>query len=107
MYCSCNTVVYLQDWRLSEQKAVGDVVAEHERGDKMVHWAGLAAVRTQHERVHPAHATELIQRAQVGVHVVHVVSVWRVVVFGRPILSGGKDVVVVVIFVVVLLSCCC
>ena len=66
-----------------------DVVTEHEGGDEMMDGTRFAAVRTKDERVHPAHATELIQRPQVGVHVVHVVSVRRVVILGGPILEIG------------------
>ncbi|KAL4720117.1 hypothetical protein ACJJTC_008210, partial [Scirpophaga incertulas] len=36
---------------LSQQQPVGDVVGQHEAADQVLHRAGLAAVRTQHECV--------------------------------------------------------
>ena len=67
------------------------VVAEHERGDEMMDGTGLPAVRTQDESVHAAHPTKLVQRPQVGVHVIHVVGVRRVVILRRPVLGGKEE----------------
>ena len=49
--------------------------------------SGFSAMRAQNEGVHAAHPAKLVQRPQVGVHVIHVIGVRRVVVLRGPILE--------------------
>ena len=69
----------------SQYQAVRDVLSDHESCHQMVDGARFTAVRSKVERVQLTVASEVVERLDVGVHVVDVVDVGRVLV-RRPVL---------------------
>ena len=55
-----------------------DAVRQQERGVQVEGAAALAAVRTKLEGVQALQLAQLVQRVQVGVHVVRIISIGRV-----------------------------
>ena len=84
----------VQGWAAAQKEAVVNLVRDQEGGDQVIRVAGLAAVRAELEGVQALGGAQLVQHADVGVHIVHPVRVGRVVwvpIVVRSRQTGGQQ----------------